>query len=193
MACIEQTPGAAKIRTHIYPVEHRAKQDTRHVMAKQDFKFHTPLRVRWMECDAQGIVFFGAYMNYLEVAESEYFRNLGFSIYRLAEKGFFDTAVVQLNVEYKAPARVDDMLDLFMRVTRIGNTSIAFQLEIYLSRQTQSDQLLTTMETVHAGYDAASGGTRPVPNEIRGLVEHYESTGRVLPLDGFPALAQAAA
>ena len=171
-------------------------------MPKVDFKFHTPLRVRWMECDAQGIVFFGAYMNYLEVAESEYFRNLGFSIYHLAEKGFFDTAVVQLNVEYKAPARVDNMLDLYMRVTRLGNTSIAFQSEIYLSSptggQSGSEQqsnapLLTTMETVHVGYDGDSGETRPVPDEIRRLVDHYESTGQVLPLEQFPALAQAAA
>ena len=167
-------------------------------MAKQDFNFQTPLRVRWMECDAQGIVFFGAYMNYLEVAESEYFRNLGFSIYRLAEKGFFDTAVVRLNAEYKAPARVDDMLDLFMRVNRIGNTSITFQMEIYLNGQNArgrsgSEQPLTTMETVIVGYDSASSGTRPVPDDIRLLVDHYESTGQVLPLDGFPALAQAAA
>ena len=161
-----------------------------------DFKFHTPLRVRWMECDAQGIVFFGAYMNYLEVAQSEYFRNLGFSIYHLAEKGFFDTAVAKLTVEYKAPARVDDLLDLFMKVSRIGNTSIAFDLEIYLSGPggpSESGRLLTTMETVHVGYDATSGETKPVPEEIRRLVDHYESTGQVLPLDQFPALGQAAA
>ena len=61
-------------------------------MAKADFKFHASLRVRWMESDAQGIVYFGAYMDYLEVAWSEYFRNLGVSIYRVAQKGYFDTA-----------------------------------------------------------------------------------------------------
>ena len=70
-------------------------------MGRSQFKFQTPVRVRWMECDAQGIVFFGAYMNYLEVGLSEYFRNLGFSIYRIAETGFFDTAAVKLTVEYK--------------------------------------------------------------------------------------------
>ena len=161
-------------------------------MPKDGFKFHTSLRVRWMECDAQGIVFFGAYMNYLEVAQSEYFRNLGFSIYHVAEKGFFDTAVVKLTVEYKAPARVDNLLDLFMRVSRIGNTSITFDLEIYLSGPSSSNQLLTTMETVHVGYDAGSSETKPVPSEIRRLVDHFESTGQVLPLDQFPALAEAA-
>jgi len=48
-------------------------------MAIEDFKFHTSLRVRWMECDAQGIVYNGSYMDYLEVGQAEYYRNLGFS------------------------------------------------------------------------------------------------------------------
>ena len=159
-------------------------------MAKSQFKFQTPVRVRWMECDAQGIVFFGAYLNYFEVAQSEYFRNLGFSIYRIAENGFFDTAAVKLTVEYKAPARVDNLLDVCMKVSRIGNASMNFDLEIYLSG---TDQLLTTMETVHVGYDAGLGQSKPVPDEIRQMIDHFESTGEALPLDRFPALAQAAA
>ena len=79
-------------------------------MPRGDFKFQTSLRVRWMECDAQGIVFNGAYMGYLEVGQAEYFRNLGFSIYRIAQRDYFDTAVVKTVIEYKAPARVDDLL-----------------------------------------------------------------------------------
>ena len=49
-------------------------------MGKSEFNFITPIRVRWMEGDAQGIVFNGAYLDYLEIAQAEYFRNLGFSI-----------------------------------------------------------------------------------------------------------------
>ncbi len=55
-------------------------------MSRADFKFSTPVRVRWMECDAQGIVFNGAYMGYLEIAQAEYFRHLGFSIYKVAQR-----------------------------------------------------------------------------------------------------------
>ena len=47
-------------------------------MAKNDFKFHTTLRVRWMECDAQGIVYNGKYMDYMEIGQSEYFAQPGF-------------------------------------------------------------------------------------------------------------------
>ena len=67
-------------------------------MPKGDFKFHASLRVRWMECDAQGIVYNGSYMDYLEVGQAEYYRNLGFSIYKIAERGYFDTAVVKVTL-----------------------------------------------------------------------------------------------
>ena len=158
-------------------------------MSKSDFKFHTGLRVRWMECDAQRIVFNGSYLNYLEVGQAEYFRNLGFSIYRIAQRGYFDSAVVTVTVEYKAPARVEDDIDVFVAVTNIGNTSLTLDAEIYLQ---SSDRLLTTIHAVYVGYDASTGETRPVPDAIRRLINHFESTGEVLPLEQFPELAEAA-
>ncbi len=158
-------------------------------MPKADFKFHTPLRVRWMECDAQGIVFNGAYMGYLEVGQAEYFRNLGFSIYRVAQRSYFDSVVVRTVLEFKAPARVDDMLDLHVRVGHIGNTSLILDIEIY--PQT-AGPLLTTVQAVYVGFDTETGATRPVPEEIRELVNHFEATGEVLPLERFPRLAEAA-
>ena len=135
-------------------------------MPKSDFKFHTPIRVRWMECDAQGIVFNGAYMDYLEVGQSEYFRNLGFSIYLVGHRGFFDTAVVKTVLEFKSPARVDDMLDLYVRLGDFGNTSFHLEMEIY---QQRSDILLTAIQGVYVGYHAETGTTRRVPDEIREL------------------------
>jgi acyl-CoA thioester hydrolase len=158
-------------------------------MPKGDFKFHTSLRVRWMECDAQGIVFNGAYMGYLEVGQAEYFRNLGFSIYRVAQRGYFDSAVVKAVMEFKAPARVDELLDLYVRVSHIGTTSITLDVEIYPQG---SDSLLTTLQAVYAGFRPESATTRPVPDDIRELVGHFEATGEALPLERFPGLAQAA-
>jgi acyl-CoA thioester hydrolase len=156
---------------------------------KADSKFHTSLRVRWMECDAQGIVFNGAYLGYLEVGQAEYFRHLGFSIYKIAQRGYFDSVVVKATLEFKAPARVDDLLDLYVRVSRIGNTSLTLEMAIYPQ---ESDRLLTTMEAVYVGFHPQSGATRPVPEEIRELVTQFEATGEVLPLDRFPRLAEAA-
>ena len=118
-------------------------------MPSADFKFSTPVRVRWMECDAQGIVFNGAYMGYLEIAQAEYFRHLGFSIYKVARRGYFDSAVVKATLEFKAPARVDDVLELHVRVSAIGNTSITLVVEIFPQG---SDQLLTTMQGIYVRF-----------------------------------------
>ena len=157
-------------------------------MPKTDFKFHTSLRVRWMECDAQGIVFNGAYMGYLEVGQSEYFRNLGFSVYKLGQQGFFDTAVVKTVLEFKAPARIDDMLDLYVRVGQFGNSSFHLDMEIY---EQLSATLLTYVQGVYVGYHADTATAQRVPDEIRELVGHFETSGEVLPLSHFPRLAAA--
>ena len=158
-------------------------------MPKADFNFATTLRVRWTECDAQGIVFNGAYLGYLEIAQAEYFRNLGFSIYRIARRGYFDSAVVKADLEFKAPARVDDILELHTRVARIGNTSLTLAVEIYSEK---GKKLLTQITAVYVGFHPETETTRPVPAAVRALVNHFENTGEVLPLANFPELAAAA-
>ena len=157
-------------------------------MNTSDFRFSTPLRVRWAECDAQGIAFYGAYMGFLEIAQSEYFRNLGYSIYRIAQQGYFDTVVAKATLEYKASARVDDMLDLYTRVSHLGVTSMVMDSEIF--RQ-EPRELLFQSQVVYVGFDIAQGGKKPVPRDIRAVIEEYEATGRVLPMDQLPDLARA--
>ena len=148
----------------------------------------TTVRVRWMECDAQGIVYNGAYLGYLEIGQAEYYRNLGFAIYIIPQSGYFDFAVVKSTQEFKAPAKVDEIIELHVRVSKIGNTSLTLNLEIYPEG---SDRLLTSIETVYVGYDAATESSRPVPDAIRQLVTRFEETGDVLPMEQFPDLAKA--
>ena len=157
-------------------------------MAKSDFRFMTKIRVRWMECDGQGIVYNGAYLDYLEIGQAEYYRNLGFAIYIIPQTGYFDFVVVKSTQEFKASAKVDEIIELHVRVSNIGNTSLTLNLEIYAEG---NDRLLTSIETVYVGYDTATESTRPVPDAIRGLVTHFEETGEVLPIEQFPELAKA--
>ena len=158
-------------------------------MAKSDFKFSTTIRVRWMEGDAQGIVFNGAYLDYLEIAQAEYFRNLGFSIYQIAKSGYFDSAVVKTTIEFKRPAKIDQLIDLYTRVVSIGTTSITLDLEIYPK---SSDQMLTSIQAVYVGYNSKTGETRVVPEAIRTLVNQFESTGTIEDLNQFSDLNEAA-
>ncbi len=158
---------------------------------RSDYRFGVPVRVRWQECDAQGIAFNGSYLGWLEVAQAEYFRNLGFSIYRVAAAGYFDSAVAKITVEYKAPVRVDEMLDLRARVARIGNTSLILEVAIFPDGDEPDRAPLTIIESVYVGFHADTGGTRPVPDAIRQLVDNWETQGVVLPLSKFPELAAA--
>ena len=157
-------------------------------MARSDFKFKTPVRVRWMECDAQGIVYNGAYLGYLEIGQAEYYRNLGFAIYTIPKSGYFDFAVVKSTLEFKAPARVDEIIELHVRVSNIGNTSLTLNMEIYPEA---SGRLLTSIEAIYVGYDATTESSKPVPDDIRRLVTHFEETSEVLPMEQFPELPKA--
>ena len=157
-------------------------------MARSDFKFKTPVRVRWMECDAQGIAYNGAYLGYLEIGQAEYYRNLGFAIYTIPKSGYFDFAVVKSTLEFKAPAKVDEIIELHVRVSNIGNTSLTLNMEIYPEA---SERLLTSIEAIYVGYDAATESTKRVPDDIRRLVTHFEETSEVLPMEQFPKLAKA--
>ncbi|MDE2785177.1 MAG: thioesterase family protein [Chloroflexota bacterium] len=160
---------------------------------RSDYRFGVDVRVRWQECDAQGIAFNGSYLGWLEIAQAEYFRNLGFSIYRVAAAGYFDSTVAKVTIEYQAPVRVDEMLDLRARVARIGNTSLVLEVAIFAGDGGggPDDAPLTTIEAIYVGFHADTGQTRRVPDSIRNLVDRWEAAGEVLSLERFPELAAA--
>ena len=54
------------------------------------------------------------------------------------------------------------------------------------------DDFLTIIQAIYVGFTPQTGETRPVPGEMRALVDHFEATGQVLPLSDFPELARAA-
>ena len=147
-------------------------------MPKEDFRFSCELRVRWGECDAQGIVFNAQYMNFIEVAQAEYFRNLGIRLYDADSRGRFDLATVKATLEYMAPARVDDMLEIYMGVARIGNSSLTLKAEIYLA---DGAQPIHSAEAVYVNYDAELGKARAVPDDARRLIADFERSGAINP------------
>ena len=159
-------------------------------MVKSDYRFKTSVRVRWMECDAQGIVYNGAYLGYLEIGQAEYYRNLGFANYTIPESGYIDYADVKSTLEFKAPAKVDEIIELYVRVSKIGHSSLTLNMENYPQG---SDRLLTDIETIYVGYDAATESSKPVPDDVRRLVTNYEATGEILPMDQLPDLSEAIA
>lgn len=84
--------------------------------------FELLLRVRYGECDAQQVVFNARYGDYVDLAITEYFRLVFGGFKELLKQGL-DNQVVRLAIDWKSPARFDDVLALSVETTRIGNTS----------------------------------------------------------------------
>jgi len=157
-------------------------------MSIDEYRFTYKIRVRWMECDAQGIVFNGSYLGYLEIAQAEYFRNLGFSIYKIAASGYFDSAVVNTNISFEAPLKVDDVIELYAKISHIGTTSLQLDVEIYKEGH---QKRCTLIETTYVGLDTTTMSKIPIPDDIRLIIETYETTGKILPTTNFPDLHKA--
>ncbi len=154
-------------------------------MTDEKFRFSCELRVRWSDCDVQGIVVNGVYLSFIEVAQSAYFRNLGISLYDPESRRHFDTATVKATLEYLSPARLDDLLTIRWRVARIGTSSMTTRAEI---RQARADRLLMRAEIVNVNFDSVATAARPVPPDMRKLIETYEATGEIIDLDDLPGL-----
>jgi len=83
------------------------------------FKYSALTRVWFSDTDAQGVVYYGRYLPYFDHARTEYHRHLG----PLHVDGS-EFVMRASNVEYHAPARFDDLLECFVRVSRLGRTSV---------------------------------------------------------------------
>ena len=88
--------------------------------------------MRYSEIDGQGVVFNAHYLTYFDTTITEYFRALGYDQYADAKQTGEDFHVVKSLIEFKAPVRFDWELDVGARVARIGNSSLTFELAIFL-------------------------------------------------------------
>ena len=139
------------------------------VPLRSDFRHLHSLRVRWAEVDPQGIVFNGNYLTYADVGITEYFRAIGVAFPgELAADGAEFFAVKTL-LNYLAPAHFDDALDVGIRVSRLGRSSITFSLGIW-----RADTALTSGEIVYVLAETASRKSRPLPEWLRDKVRTTE-------------------
>ena len=139
-------------------------------MKRTDFRFLDRLRVRWAEVDLQKIVFNGHYLMYFDTAVSGYWRALAMPYASTMLYLGGDLFVRKATLEYEGSARFDDVLDLGIRCARVGNSSMVFSAAAF-----RQDQLLVSAELVYVFADAATQGSRPVPQELRELLQDFEA------------------
>ena len=120
-------------------------------MAYDDYRHRVPLRVRWAEVDLQGVVFNGHYLTYCDVCVTEYWRALGLRYPDDFLAQGSDTFVRKAGIEYHAPARFDDELEVCARTARIGRSSLSLRLEMF--RRDQPQAALVAAELVYVNAD----------------------------------------
>ncbi len=133
--------------------------------------FTWPVRVYWEDTDAGGIVYYANYLKFMERARTELLRSFGIHQSRLAQERGLIFAIVSLSLDYRLPARLDDLLMVTCEVATEGRASFVFEQSIW--RERVDGELLSTGRTRVACVDAKSLRPRPLPEElVQGIDNH---------------------
>jgi acyl-CoA thioester hydrolase len=123
------------------------------------------LRVRYGECDPQGIVFNANYLLYFDVALTEYWRDRVGPWHEMVQRGV-DAVVAEANLRFRAPARFDDVLDLEVTTEELGTTSMTTRVDIR-----RDGELLVECRLRHVFVDTQTWSKTPIPAWIRDRLE----------------------
>lgn len=128
---------------------------------------HT-LRVRWSEVDLQKVVFNGNYLNYFDVAFTEYMRQTGLPTALEQQAAGFELFAKKASVEYHAPAHFDDVLHITVAPSKLGNTSVTFALNVWrgVPDHTGSTHVVSG-ELVYVHVETAVMKPSPWPDNMR--------------------------
>jgi len=128
--------------------------------------FRHRLRVRYNECDPQGVVFNANYLTYFDITMSELWRELGG--YQAMVDAGVDMVVAEATVRYLAPLRFDDEMEVVARITRLGDTSMTTELVIEDGGEPAAEG-----ELRHVFIETGGGKTAGIPEPIRAGLARY--------------------
>jgi acyl-CoA thioester hydrolase len=140
-------------------------------VTRSKFHFFCSFRVRYSELDTQGVVFNAHYLAYFDTALIEYFHALGIDLIANAAAVGVDFHVVRSLVEYKAPIRYRQEIEVGVRVAKLGRTSLSFELAIFAR---DSEETLATGEVIWVNTDQATHQTVPISDDLRRLLTEKE-------------------
>jgi acyl-CoA thioester hydrolase len=136
------------------------------------FRHKYQIRVRNFEVDSQGIVHNAVYLEYCETGRVEYVRTLRI---QLLPTGIFERGVkinVKRNeIDYEAPAGLDDLIDVYTRISYIKNSSFCFEHVILNSN---TNELLITQKSVQVNLNKETGKPERLPDHLRKVIIDFE-------------------
>ncbi len=132
------------------------------------YRYAALSRVGFSDTDAQGVVYYGRYLPYFDNARLEYVRHLDLIGFW---QGDPELVMRALEVTYEAPARFDDLLDVFVRTTHIGRTSVTCEGAAY---RVEDDRLMCTTRMTLVLIDATTRRPTSIPDAFRRAIAAFE-------------------
>jgi acyl-CoA thioester hydrolase len=129
--------------------------------------FSYEFRVRYGECDAQGVVFNAHYVAYIDLAITELWRDALGSFERLTTTGV-DMVVGHLEIDFRRPARFDDVIRTEARMSRLGTTSMTTDIRIL-----RDDECLAEAQIRHVFLDMATWEKAEIPSWVKDGLAAY--------------------
>jgi acyl-CoA thioester hydrolase len=128
--------------------------------------FRHRLRVRYNECDPQGVVFNANYLTYFDLTMTELWRELGG--YQAMVDAGVDMVVAEARIRYRAALRFDDEFEVLATIGRLGDTSMTTAIAIL-----RGDETVAEGELRHVFIESGGGDTSPIPEAIRSGLARY--------------------
>jgi len=139
-------------------------------MKRSDFRFLHRLRVRWAEIDMQKIVFNGHYLTYLDTAVTAYWSKVALPYESAFHLLGGELYVKKATLEYHASALMDDDLNIGMKCSKMGKSSMVFEAGIF-----RGDKLLISGELIYVFADPKTQTSKPIPEALRHILLIYEA------------------
>ena len=140
-------------------------------------KFTIEERVRWGDVDAAGIIFYGSYIRFFEIGETELFRTVGLPYGKVFDELNIWLPRVHLECDFHRAAQMDDLLQVSVYVGRIGRTSLRLNFEVRKKNEAGEieQDLMATAHFVLVSTDRQKLKPLPVPDELRNALQPYLS------------------
>jgi YbgC/YbaW family acyl-CoA thioester hydrolase len=141
----------------------------------QSQKFTIEERVLWGDVDAARIIFYGSYLRFFEIAETELFRSVGIPYGRVFDEFDIWLPRVHLECDFKRAAQLDDLLEVSVYVGKIGRTSMRLNFEVRRKGRDGKleEDLIATAHFVMVATSRDGLQPVPVPDELRRAFEPY--------------------
>ena len=139
-------------------------------MDRTDYKFRIEERVRWGDVDAARIIFYGAYIRFFEIAETELFRAVGLSYGRMFDELDVWLPRAHLECDFRRAAQLDDLLEVSVFVGRVGTKSLRLNFEV---RRVGEAEIVAEAHFVLVAVRRNTFESVPLPEELTRRLRPY--------------------